>query len=789
MHQQLVLVLLLCFYSIIVNSQTKYSRVKIDLTKTDIQELNRLGLETDHGSLIPGVHFVNDFSEKEVALINQAGIENYILIEDVKADYKANKNTSTSRSVGCMDEVLYDYETPENYTFGSMGGYHTYNEMILVLEQMREKYPNLITRTNVVEGIKTWEDNDIIWLRLSDNPDVDEDEPEVLYTALHHAREPNGLSQMIFYIWYLLENYETDPRVKYLVDNTEMYFMPCLNPDGYKFNELTDPDGGGFWRKNRRPDADPERVGVDLNRNYGFFWGFDNSGSSPNMTSNTYRGPQAFSEPETQAVREFCIAHNFQIALNYHTHGNLLIHPWGYNDEPTDEDALFKAMGNAMAKENNFRLGTGTETVGYVVNGDSDDYMYGEEAEKNKIYTFTPEVGSSFWPQQSQIDQLNKSCMLQNLNTANLLLNFYDVSIEKIEPIVSANEGTIEMRAIKAGLGSGDASVTIVSNNPDILSFNEFVFELSLNQTENVVIPLEFVISENAPSLQDLSFDVLVDNGEFENRETYGFTYRNTIFEEELIDDFTNLNNWNTEVTTWGLTESVFVSAPTSLTDSPGGDYERNRTDSILLVNQINLEESDFTSLKFSARWLIEFNYDYVLVQASNDNGENWVSLCGNYTRPGVNTHGTNDPLYDGLQEEWVIEEIDLSEYQGQVINLQLVFVSDAGVEMDGFYVDDILIENNTLVSVGTEDIWDSKVFSVLPSLNNGTFDVEIDIDIVGEEAIIEVLDIQGKLLERRENVSENETVNLKNITSGVYIIKLMDSNGKSVSKKINVLR
>ena len=224
-----------------LNAQTKYSRVKIDLTKTNIQKLNALGLETDHGFLIPGVHFVNEFSDREIGLLKSAGIEAFVLEDDVQEAYKEGKTVATTRSVTCQEDTGFDYQTPENYSYGSMGGYHTFDEMLVVLEEMRTKFPNLITPVNAVEGIKTWEDNDIVWMRISDNPDVDEEEPEVLYTALHHAREPNGLSQMIFYMWYLLENYESDPQVKYLVDNTEMYFMPCLNPDGYKYKRTYRP--------------------------------------------------------------------------------------------------------------------------------------------------------------------------------------------------------------------------------------------------------------------------------------------------------------------------------------------------------------------------------------------------------------------------------------------------------------------------------------------------------------------------------------------------------------------
>ena len=79
-------------------------------------------------------------------------------------------------------------------------------------------------------------------MKISDDPNTDDPtEPNVLYTAIHHAREPMSMSQTIFYMWYLLENYAISAEVQYLVDNTEMYFVPCLNVDGYLINEVDDP--------------------------------------------------------------------------------------------------------------------------------------------------------------------------------------------------------------------------------------------------------------------------------------------------------------------------------------------------------------------------------------------------------------------------------------------------------------------------------------------------------------------------------------------------------------------
>jgi hypothetical protein len=429
-----ILLILLFFQINAQQNSIQYSRIKIDLTNHSILDVARLGLEADHGDYAKGKHLINDFSNLEIDLLRQNEIPFEIIIKDVKAYYVAQNEDGHQheydvqyRTFGNCDAeggVQYDYETPINYEDGSMGGYLTYDELLATLDEMVALYPNLITSKTQIGNILTHEGRPIYWLRLSDNPNMDEAEPEVLYTALHHAREPNSLSQMVFYLWYLLENYDSDPEVKYLVDNTAMYFIPCINPDGYIHNENLDPNGGGLWRKNKYSE-NGQLIGVDLNRNYGYEWGIDDNGSSPNPNSNVYRGTAPFSEPENQAVRDFCNEHQFKITLNYHSYGNLLIYPWGYSDQITDEHDTFQALADAMTRENDFFAGTGTQTVGYAVNGNSDDWMYGETDSKPAIYSMTPEIGDGnfgFWPSQEDIDRLNKSTLRQNLTTAHLVL-------------------------------------------------------------------------------------------------------------------------------------------------------------------------------------------------------------------------------------------------------------------------------------------------------------------------------------------------------------------------------
>lgn len=115
----------------------------------------------------------------------------------------------------------------------------------------------------------------------------------------------------------------------------------------------------------------------------------------------TFRGTAAFSEPETQAVRAFCLEHDFKLALNYHTFGNYLIYPFIDGSGISQPELLFKNMGKVLNFENNFALGTDLQTVGYSVNGDSDNWMYGENGEKTGYLLiplkWVPGFGRHLW--------------------------------------------------------------------------------------------------------------------------------------------------------------------------------------------------------------------------------------------------------------------------------------------------------------------------------------------------------------------------------------------------------
>ncbi len=178
------------------------------------------------------------------------------------------------------------------------GLYHTYSEGMAEINQLHADFPSLV---GTPFSIGTTLNGNTIWaFKVSDNPTIDENEPEVLIGSYIHAREAITIEVVLHFLHYLTDNYGTNQRVTDIVDGREIWFIPFMNPDGLLYNESTNPSGGGMWRKNRRNNGGS--YGVDLNRNFSYQWGYDNVGSSPNGGDETYRGPSSSSELETVAV-------------------------------------------------------------------------------------------------------------------------------------------------------------------------------------------------------------------------------------------------------------------------------------------------------------------------------------------------------------------------------------------------------------------------------------------------------------------------------------------------------
>ena len=300
---------------------------------------------------------------------------------------------------------FYQSRLPRTADAQYMGGYKTLAGIYATITDIAAQHPDIVAPP-VVIGV-THEGRDMMAVKISDNPTVDEDEPEVLFTAAIHACEVINPALLLYYMKWLTTNYGTDPEATELVDTREIWFVPVVNPDGYYYIQMIAPDGGGIWRKNRRDNGDGT-YGVDLNRNFGYQWGYDDEGSSPEPWHYSYRGPYSFSEPETQAMRDFELSHDFVVSCYYHSYSGLFLYPWGYRYVPTPDDDIFVSMGDTISMMNGYTPGQSGEVL-FNANGNARDWGYGEQTLKNKTYATSIEVGNyddGFWPPEERISGL-----------------------------------------------------------------------------------------------------------------------------------------------------------------------------------------------------------------------------------------------------------------------------------------------------------------------------------------------------------------------------------------------
>ena len=666
--------------------QEIFHHIKINLYRNNqLMQLYELGIPLDHYKKNKDNTIDIILSESEKDILVDHGI-NFEVIQDDLTSYYLN------RSEPSIDR---------DFLLGSMLGNYTLQEALNQMDNLSMLYPNFVSEK---DSIGTSFEGRTIWaFKLSDNPSIDEDEPEVLFTGLTHAREPLSMMNLFYFANWLCENYNSNITANYLLDNREIWFVPIINPDGYAYNESISPSGGGMHRKNRRTNPPNSscnagtQQGVDLNRNYGYNWGANNSGSSGNPCSAVYRGSSAFSEPETEAISNFILAREFNNVLHYHSYSNFLIHNWGDGSLPDEPDlTTLREIGKEMTRYNGYLVGTGTETVGYGVNGDAVDWSYGTAG----LISYTPEVGSfsdNFWPSEDRViplcqDQVYSNSIFSLVSGSDYVI--YDKIFNNRYPEID-DTVSISLVIQNRGLMNSDGSVII-----DITPLNTYS---SLNVDNIVIETLPARSTDTTDILLSVSSDIqngfmgglilsLHDSSSFNRMDTISIIFgdpEEIFFEgaENGMIEWSDDDNWGT---IFDATEGL-----SSITDSPVGNYIGDwGTSETQLSRIINFSGIFYPYITFDAKWNIEESYDYVQFQASND-GINWTPLSGYYTSTGSGSgvQITGDPIYDGLQEDWINETIDLSFYTNTPQTwFRFVLKSDGAVEEDGFYFDNFYI-------------------------------------------------------------------------------------------------
>ncbi|QNJ98728.1 M14 family zinc carboxypeptidase [Constantimarinum furrinae] len=747
-----------------VLAQETFSKVAVSIESVDsMEQLNSLDLDLDHFETINSNTIAFFVTENEKAALENSGFNFEVLIPDY-AEYYANMVESDLPNVENMTRGAM---VANGFDLGTMGGFYTLAEMEAKLDEMKANFPNLITTKT---SIGTTEEGRSIWMvKISDNPDVDEAEAAVYFDGLHHAREPSAMAVTINYMFWLLENYATDPAVQYLVDNRELYFVPVVNPDGYFYNQQTDPNGGGMWRKNRSVNAGSSCRGVDLNRNYSFGYANDPSCSSTNPCSGTYRGPMAFSEPEAIAVRDLMVQIQPNTGFSTHSTAGTYLMPYGFNSTPPEFE-IYSEWASTFASDNNYLYGTTSQMLGYTSCGTTRDYLHSEG-----IYTWTPEIGGSgFWPPPSTIFSLVDENVYPMFFQSWIAGAYLDVqSHEPIDPVSPGQNFNLVVEVKNIGLEDTLGDVTIgLSTTASGISLPANVNLGSLaarSRVDNSTNPLVVGID---PGFSDSSFILTVS------------TYQDGIINESMdipvyigaktlyfYDDAENgTTAWTTSGSgsSWEVLNDDSYSGTRSFGDSDGGNGSNNVLNYFSLDQPFDFSNAILPVVSFAAKWAID-NGDNVRFQYSINGGSNWQDL---------QTFTQN--------ERWNIRTYELNSLTGESnVLFRFRMQSNNNTPGDGFYFDDFEVSDYDLNTLSSGGSIITESISVYPNPFDETLTIQFSADLNLISRNIELFDIQGRTISVTSEVKNNTIqISTAHLNSGLYLLKVVNENGQTTALK-----
>ena len=741
-----------------------YSEVTVQVPNSDdIQRLAELDFDIDHyqGNPNEGISFF--VNQDELARLSALGFNFEVTVPNYIEQYKAQQLADQPN----IPNMTRSEGVANGFDLGSMGGFYTLAEVGAKLDEMKNDFPNLITaKASIGTSV---EGRDIWMAKISDNPDIDEPEPSAYFDALHHAREPLAMAVTINYMFWLLENYDTNAEVKWLVDNRELYFVPVVNPDGYFYNEQIEPNGGGLWRKNRRANGGG-CFGVDLNRNYSFGYANNGSCSSTNPCSGTYRGTGAFSEPEAVAVRDFLALVEPSTGFSTHSTAGTFLMPYGYDTSPPDFE-IYSEWASSFLDENDYDYGVTFQMLGYTSCGTTRDYFHSEG-----IYVWTPEIGGSgFWPNQSTIFDLVAENIRPMFYQSWISGAYLDVQSHSIIGNVVPGqpfEMVVELKNVGVGATAQNVSVVVESSTTGVTvpTASTYGTIAARARKDNSSSPFQFFVD---PSFSQNSFTLTISTYQDGTlNETMEIPV--VVSEKDILfydDAESGAGNWTASGSgiQWGVVQDDAYSGTASFGDSDGGNGENNTNNFFVLDEVFDFTLTSTPFVSFVSKYSIS-DGDNVRFQISTNGGSNWTDL-ETYTR----------------NEKWHVQNFNLLSYQSfSDVRFRFRLQNDGSSPGDGFYFDDFEVANYDEESLGAPQFEDSLI-AVYPNPFSDIINIELgNVQVLSSE--IAVYDIAGRKIAAKITSDSNvlRIENLSGLTSGMYFLKFqLEEDENYLVKKI----
>ncbi|MCL4215234.1 MAG: hypothetical protein KJZ74_15115 [Gemmatimonadales bacterium] len=371
--------------------------------------------------------------------------------------------------------------------------YRTLVEVNLEMEQLAARHPDRVRRFalphKTVLGQTVWA------LEVARNVAVPDGRSAFLMTGLHHSREWPTVDLTMEFVHDILMNDGKDARITALLDNVRFLVVPVVNPDGY---ELSRSLLNEQKRKSCRITAGApatfaecanprnRNAGVDLNRNYGAFWG--GIGANLGVMEGSYRGPAPFSEPEIQNMRDLMNAHQVVVALSNHTPDAKVLRAPSSPDEPVPADAaLYDALGKAVGADLKWEAGPWTE-IYYAASGTMEEYAYYSAGTFAYTFENTPGQRSFHPPYSFVVDQYFGTGAYPGSNARAGFLRLYEAAAN------AALHSVLEVRAPAGATLTLTKSFTLESAP---------VLQADSSRTPAIAIPITLTSSLTVPAGRD----------------------------------------------------------------------------------------------------------------------------------------------------------------------------------------------------------------------------------------------------------------------------------------------
>ncbi|MFO8109965.1 MAG: M14 family zinc carboxypeptidase [Thermoplasmata archaeon] len=312
-------------------------------------------------------------------------------------------------SLGYVEDVQSTKYTANRSPYPFPDHYPSVEELYDWYDDLVVEFPNLVSKVHIGTS---YEGRDLWVLEVTSDEDTQVDyKPGFFVDGNMHAREWSGNQVSAYFMWRLLNEYDTNETIYWLLNNRRIYVMPMQNPDGYTYDGDGGVGGGNNWRKNRNDSTPTAAIGVDLNRNWDIMW----ESGNPDPGFDDYRGEAPFSEYENWHERDFILNNSIDSYQNIHSYAGTLLIPLCYSSDPSPHDDWYRGMASHMTsltslmgdENSHYSFGQPHEEIGYSAPGGAGDWTYDALGIQSMVFELET-GGGGFYPGTDDIMTINQ---------------------------------------------------------------------------------------------------------------------------------------------------------------------------------------------------------------------------------------------------------------------------------------------------------------------------------------------------------------------------------------------